>query len=133
VDPRAALVVAAGRLIVVAQGDAGPGGQLLDGLHEVEVLDLAHEGDHVALGTAPEAVVEAQLGVEGKRRALLRVKRAQAHPPGSNPTQGQVLAGHRHEVGGGADPGDVLVDYPHVTTLRRLPATAQRLRRRRAG
>ena len=66
VDPRAPLVVTVRRLIVVAQGDAGPGRQLLDGLHEVEVLDLANERDHVAFGTAPEAVVQAQLGVEGK-------------------------------------------------------------------
>ena len=32
-----------------------------------------------------------------------------------------MLRGDRHEVGGGADPGDVLVDYPHDATLRPLP------------
>ena len=39
------LALAAGR---VAQGDAGPGGEPLDGPDEVEVLDLPHEGDDVA-------------------------------------------------------------------------------------
>ena len=50
-----------------------------------------------------------------------RVKRAQADPPGPDPAQGQVLDGHRDEVGGSPDPGDVLVDYPHVPTLGRNP------------
>src|SRR5262249_21141533 len=42
--------------IDVAQLDAGPGGQPLDGLHEGEVVDVHHELDGVATRAAPMAV-----------------------------------------------------------------------------
>ena len=122
VEPRPALMILADGLVVVPQRDAGPGRQLLDGLDEVEMLHLPDEGDDVAFGATPEAVVEAQFRVEGEGWGPLGVKRAQADPAGPDPTEGQVLGRHRHEVGGGPGPGDVLVDYPHVPTLRRNPA-----------
>jgi len=67
VDPPTSLLIAASSgLVVVAQRDAGTTGELLDGLHEIEVLDLAHEGDGVALRAATEAIVQAELGVDGE-------------------------------------------------------------------
>ncbi len=111
-------MVPAGGFVVVPQADAGPGGQSLDRLDEVEVLHLAEEGDDVTLGPATEAVVHAEFGVDGERRALLGVERAQADPPGAHPAQRQVLAGQSHEVRGRPHPGDVLFDYAHSRDLR---------------
>src|SRR5690606_31100305 len=87
--------------------------QLLDRTDEVEVLDLAHEGDGVALGVAPEAVVEAELGVHRERGRLLAVERAQPLVPPADPPQLEVLADEGDDVGGLPDPHHVLVDDPH--------------------
>ena len=57
-------------LVGVAEGDAGLGGQQLDRAGEVEVLDVADERDHVALGLAAEAVEDALLGVDRERRVF---------------------------------------------------------------
>ena len=107
------LALARGDRVVVAELDAGPAGQALDRLGEVEVLDLPHEGDDVALRLAAEAVVEALLGVDRERRRLLGVERAQPDPPPAHPLQGDVLAGDLDEVGRGPHPGDVLVEDAH--------------------
>ena len=72
-------------LVGVAQRDAGLAGQPLDRAREVEVLDLADEGDDVAAGAAAEAVVEAELLVDRERRRLLRVERAQARSTAGRP------------------------------------------------
>ena len=66
--PRPALMIPAGGLVVVPQRDPGPSCQALDRFHEVEMLDVAEEGDDIALGPTPEAVIEAQLRVQRKRR-----------------------------------------------------------------
>ena len=119
-----ALPVARGRRVVVAQLDASASGESLDRLCEVEVLDLSHEGDDVAAGLAPEAVVEALLRVDRERRGLLRVERAEAHPPASNLAQGDVLAGDLDEVDGGPHLGDVLVEDAHTRDGSRAAAIA---------
>ena len=107
------LSIARGGRAVVAQLDARAPGEALDRLREVEVLDLAHERDDIAAGLATEAVVEALLGVDGERRGLLGVERAQTHPPAPHLAQGDVLAGDLHEVDGGPHLRDVLVEDAH--------------------
>jgi hypothetical protein len=99
---------------VVADLDPRPGGEALDSVGEVEVLDLPHEGDDVAPLPAAEAVVQPLLGVDGERRRLLGVERAQALPLAPHRLQGDVLPGHGHEVGGGPDPLDVLGEDAHA-------------------
>jgi len=43
----------------------------LDRLYEVEMLDLAHEGDRVAALLTAEAVPDALFGTDRERRGLL--------------------------------------------------------------
>src|SRR5581483_9397016 len=106
--------------VVVAQLDAGLAGQALDGLHEVEVIDLPHELDDVARRLAPEAVVQTLLGVDREGGRFLRVERAQAYPATPDLLERHVLAGHLHEVDRGLHPGHVFVHDPHGRTLARL-------------
>ena len=54
---------------VVVQFDAGAVGQQSQRVHEVQVLDLAHERDLVTRGATAEAVVAALFGVHRERRA----------------------------------------------------------------
>ena len=70
---------------VLVQGHPGPVGQEPHGVDEVEVLGGPDEGDGVARGLAAEAVVEALLGVDAERGALLGVERAQARSSGGRP------------------------------------------------
>jgi hypothetical protein len=67
-DPLAALVGGVVPALLVAQGDAGLGGQALDRLREREVVDLHHERDGVAALLAAEAVEEslARADLEGR-------------------------------------------------------------------
>ena len=88
-------------------------GQAADGVHEVEVLDGPDEADGVALGLAPEAVVEALLGVDAERRGLLAVERAQADPAAALTLERGVLPDEGHDVRCRPDPGDVLIGDPH--------------------
>jgi hypothetical protein len=60
------LVLPAGRCVVVVKGDAGPGRELLDCFHEIELLGLPDKGDDIAPGATAEAVVQALVGVDGK-------------------------------------------------------------------
>ena len=60
---------------VLVDGDARLVGQPADGVDEVQVVDGPHEGDGVAFGLAPEAVVEALFGIDAERRRLLGVER----------------------------------------------------------
>ena len=69
---------------VLVQRDVGPVGQQAHGIDEVEVLRGPDEGDGIARGVAAEAVVEALLGVDAERRALLGVERAQPGPAPSD-------------------------------------------------
>src|SRR5699024_9630222 len=64
----------------VAQGHTEARGERFDGGLEVEVLDLTDEADDIAADLAAEAVVDALHLVDGERRGLLTVERAEAHP-----------------------------------------------------
>ena len=70
---------------VLVQHHAGPVGQQPHGIDEVEVLGVPDEGDGITRGLAAEAVVEALLGVDAERGALLGVERAQAGPAPARP------------------------------------------------
>jgi hypothetical protein len=74
-DPR---LGAGARVFGVAELDPDPVSQPLDGLGEAEVVDLAHEVDHVAPLTTAEAVEEASRRGDLEARRLLVVKGAQA-------------------------------------------------------
>jgi hypothetical protein len=110
----APLAITAVGAVVVAQGDAGPAGQTLDCFHERQVLEVTHEADHVSAGTTAEAVVHAELGVDGERRALLGVERAEALPLTADLLEADVLARQPDEVGRGPHPRHVLVDDAHA-------------------
>src|SRR6202011_84426 len=84
-----------------------------DGCDEVEVLDLADEGDGVAGLLAAEAEVEAEGGVDGERRGLLLVERAESHPSLTDSLEGDVVGRDRDEVRGLPDSRDVLVEDAH--------------------
>ena len=99
---------------VLGDGDAAAFGQAPDGLDEVDVLDLAHEGDGVARLLAPEAVEHAHLGVDAERGRLLLVERAQPHPAGALLLERGVFADERHDVGGGPHTDDVLIRDGHA-------------------
>jgi hypothetical protein len=72
-DALAALVGGVVAALLVAQGDAGLGGQALDRLREGEVVDLHHERDGVAALLAAEAVEEtlARADLEGRRLLVM--------------------------------------------------------------
>ena len=112
-------LLAAGPLLAVAGGrvrelDPGLGGELLDRAHEVDVVDLLHEREHVAGRVAAEALVAAGLLAHVERRRLLGVERAQPDPVAAGLAQLHVL---RHDVDDRnrrADPLDVVVDDRHA-------------------
>ena len=104
------LVVAAG---VVAYCDPAACCQALHGLDEVAALHIAQERDRVPGDLAPEAVVEAFLGVDRERSRLLGMKRAQADIAPANPLERCVLAYQGEDVGCGPDRGHVLVRNRH--------------------
>src|SRR5262249_118860 len=63
--------------LLIGQLDAGPGGEMLDGLGEGEVVDLLHEPDDVAAIGAGEAVPQATGRGHVERRGFFVVERAQ--------------------------------------------------------
>ena len=79
------MLVAIGAGVVIVQRDAGPAGQPLDSVDKIEMLGLAHEGDGVTTGLAPEAVIEPLGGVDVERAGLLGVERAEADHSGPHP------------------------------------------------
>ena len=110
----------------VAEGEAAHGCQLLHCAHEVQVIDLSHEGDDVTFGAAPKAVEEALFGVHGKRRRLLTVEGAQSREAAPDPLELHVLADDRDDIGALPHPGDVLVDDPHCASLSGANGTSVR-------
>ena len=61
-----------GAALLVAQLDADPAGEPLDGLGEGQVVELAEEGDDVAAVAAAEAVEEALGGADVEATATSR-------------------------------------------------------------
>src|SRR4029079_16759595 len=108
-QPAAALAPLALTRGRVAQRDAGAPGQVLDRAGEVDLLDVLDERDGVARPLAAEAVEEALLTVDGERRRLLAMERAEADPATPHLAQLQVAGDDGDEVGGGLDGGDVVV------------------------
>jgi hypothetical protein len=98
---------------VLPDGDAGLVGQSPHRIDEIEVLGLPDEGDGVALGLTPEAVVEALVGVDAEGRGLLPVEGTQAHPAATLALQCGVLPDEGDDVGRLPDPGHVLVGDAH--------------------
>ena len=76
VETRLATLVFGDRLVVVAERDACACREPLDGVDEVEVLDLTDERDRVAVGLATEAVPREDVVLE-RERVLLRDDRAE--------------------------------------------------------
>ena len=106
-------------LRVLVQGDPGPVGQESYGVDEVEMFGGPDECDGIARGLAAEAVVEALLGVDAERRALLGVERAQACPAAADPLERGVLADEGDDVGRRPHLGHVLIGYRHGRTVPR--------------
>lgn len=77
-DAFTALVGGVVAALLVAQGDAGLGGEPLDHLGEGEVVDLHHERDGVAALLAAEAVEQSLARADLEGRRLLVVEGAQA-------------------------------------------------------
>ena len=108
--PLAGLALA---LVRVAQRDARPSGEELDGADEVEVLHLPDEGDDVAAHLTAPAAVQAELLVHVEARRLLRVERTEPDPPLARAAELGVLRDHADDVGGLPYGHDVVVDDAH--------------------
>ena len=108
--PGAPLGAGGGAALHHGEGDVGPFGQPLHGLHVGEVLDLLQEGEHVAALVAAEAVVVATAGADLERRGLLVVERAQPlEVAAAGVAQRHVLADDLLDATGVADPFPVRI------------------------
>ena len=83
------------------------------GFNELQVLDLTDPGDLISRRTTAEAVVTALFGVHRKGRRLFPVKRAQSRPALARSLERHRLTDQRHDVGSGADLGDLALGYGH--------------------
>ena len=115
---------------VVVQLDAGAVRELSQRVHEVQVLDLAHERDLVSRCPTAEAVVATFFGVHRERRRLLAVKGAQSGPTTTGLLQGHGLADEGHDVGRGANLRDLTLRYGH---RKKVPVLLRSLHRTRNG
>ena len=114
--------LAAGALLRAPRGrlgelDAGPIGQILDRTDEVGVLDLLHEGEHVARLVAPEAAVPTRFLTHVERGCSLGVERAQPDPVAAGAFELNVLADDVDDRHGRANPLDVVVSNRHARNL----------------
>ena len=82
--------------------------------HEIEVLGLLDEGEHVALGAAPEAHVAARLVVHVERPGALRMERAETHLAAPRAPELGVRADDVGERDGRTHPLDVVLRDPHA-------------------
>src|SRR6185436_16869829 len=108
-----ALALGRERDVVVAQRDTGARGEALDGLYEVEMLELADERDRVAAFLTAETIKDALLGADRERRRFLGMERAEAGDAAADALEHDVLAGQRDEIRGLPDPLHVLGEDSH--------------------
>jgi hypothetical protein len=91
--PLALLVPGDVAALLVGELDAGPGGEVLHGLGEREVVDLLHEPDDVTAVRAGEAVPKATGRGHIERRGFLVMERAQTlERPATGVAELEVLA-----------------------------------------
>src|SRR5690606_27279600 len=96
---------------VLGEGDPRPLGQDLQRLGEADALRALHESEHVAAFAAPEAVVQAPGAVDGHRRRLLLVERADGHEGAPAATHLGHLGDQVDDVGRLADPIAVAISH----------------------
>ena len=75
----------------VVELDAGLGGERLDRAHEIDVLDLLHEREHVTRLVAAEASIAAGFLADVERRRAFGVERAQPDPVAAGALELHVL------------------------------------------
>src|SRR5262249_47793681 len=92
-------VVARSAADALGNRDAEPAGERLDGLREIQAIDLPHEVDDVAARAAAEAVIKALLAIHGERRRAFVVERAETLPGAARLLQPRALADHLDDVG----------------------------------
>src|SRR5207244_11089095 len=80
---------------------------------EVEMLDLANEGDRVAALLAAEPIPHALLGAHRERRRLLLMERAQPLEATADAFQRDVLADQCDEIRRFPHSRDVVVENAH--------------------
>ena len=101
----------------VVECDSRTRGQLFDGLHEVDVIDLLHELEHVTGGLTPEALVPTRVFTNVERTTLLRVERTQTHPVAAHTPQSDRLLDDFDDRCSRAHPLDVVLDDRHGRRL----------------
>src|SRR5581483_7593599 len=106
--------------------DAGALREDAHGVDEPDVLVLLQEAERVAARAAAEALEEAAVGVDVKRRRLLAVERAQPDEIVAALAQRDVRPDHLADVGAGQDLAlDAVVDT-HGTHVRRAGCPPRR-------
>ena len=100
--------------IGIAKRDARFHGEFFNRSDKVEVLDLAHKRNDIALGATPEAVIELLLGIDRERTRLLLVEWAEALPAPTDSFQLNMLGDDRDNVSGIPYRCDVIVLNAHV-------------------
>ena len=85
------------------EGDAGAFGQAADGVHEINVLIFANEGENVAALVAAEAMKELALGADVEAGGFFLVEGAEGDEVGAGAFEGDVAADDVHNIAGGAD------------------------------
>ena len=82
-------------------------GKEFEGIGEVDALCLLHEAEHVTALPAPEAVIEPAGPIDGHRRGLLLVERANGHEAPARSLDLGDLGDQVDEIGGFSNPIDV--------------------------
>ena len=98
----------------IAKRDARFHSELFNRSDKVEMLDLAHKSNDIALGATPKAVIELLFGIDRERTGLLLVKWAQALPAPTDSLQLNMLGDDRDNVSGIPYRRDVIVLNAHV-------------------
>ena len=119
---------AVSRVGPVDDGDADPGGQLMQGIPEIHAVGLHHEGEGVAaLGARSEAAPGLAVGKNVKRGGAFLVKGAVGLEGAAGPLQVHVAANQLYDVqpafyvvnlghGSGRSSGVQTDSHPHYST-----------------